>query len=163
MKKFLVESEEQKLKEKRRELSCNVIIKGLAEEGDEDDDSTLAKVTALLQEVVPDAEVEEAFRLGRRKDTAARVVKVVLDSKDTRNKILTSVKKHSKEANFKNIYVNADRPLADRQEAYRLRQKMKGLKEQHPNRSIYLRSGKLYMEDTVIDREQPLQNLFHSS
>ena len=65
MKNFLVESVKQRLKEKRRELSCNVIIKGLAEEGDEDDDSTLAKVTALLQEVAPDAEVEEAFRLGR--------------------------------------------------------------------------------------------------
>ena len=96
-------------------------------------------------------------------DEKTRVVKVVLDSKDTRNKILTSVKKHSKEAKLKNIYVNADRSFADKQEAYRLRQKMKALKEQNPNKSIYLRSGKLYMEDTVIDKEQPLQNLFPSS
>ena len=161
MKKFLVESENQKLKEKRRELSCNVIINGLAEEEDEDDDDTLEKVTVLLHKAIPDAEVEKAFRLGKRKNTP-RVVKVIFDSKETRNQVLTEVRKH-KDTFFKDIYVNADRPFADRQESFRLRKKLKTLKKQNPHQNLYIRRGKLYFDNIAIDEEQPLQQIFHSS
>ena len=161
VKKFLVESEDQRLKEKRKELSCNIIMNGLDEDENEDDNGTLEKVTELLHKAIPDAEVENAFRLGKRKDTP-RPIKIVLDDRQTRNQVLTEVRKH-KDTIFKDIYVNADRPFADRQEALRLRKKMKTLKEQSPHQNLYIRRGKLYSDDKVIDEEQPLKCLFPSS
>ena len=65
-----------------------------------------------------------------------------------------------KDSVFRDIYVDSDRPLFDRNEAYKLRQKLKQLRSDQPGKRIYIRQRKLLADDIEVGKKEPLKHAF---
>ena len=84
LQKALVNSEHDRLIEQRKSLSCNLILSGLPEATDEDNDLTKIKTSALLNKVVDNAVIVSAVRVGQKHDGRPRKIKIVTKSQDER-------------------------------------------------------------------------------
>ena len=64
-------------------------------------------------------------------------------------------------SHFQNsVFVNPDSSYLVQREEFRLRQMLKKLKEENPNRTLYIRSGRLYADDTEVDKVDVCDGLF---
>ena len=131
LKRLVVQSEERRLKEQRKSLISNIVMKGVAEESEESHDMTKRTTQRLLQSVLADVEVIKVERIGPNINRQPRMIKVELKTSDMRNKILRTAKNH-RESELKGIFIDADRTYLDRKEGNRLRHRMKELRTQHP-------------------------------
>ena len=57
------------------------------------------------------------------------------------------------------MYISPDMCPADRQENYRIRQKIKLLRVNHPGRRVYIKNNKLYSDDNIVDEVNPLKDI----
>lgn len=153
-----IKSEEQKLKAHRNELACNLIIRGVAEFLHEDKQKTMSVASELLSTVCSNIKLVKAERIGKPHHERPRIIKVTVGSKEIRNTILREAR-NKRETTFKDIYLDADRTPLDQKESYRLRQKQRDLRAQYPNSNIIIRRGKLLVDDTEVDCEQPLRHI----
>lgn len=151
--------QEDRLRDKRKEISCNLIVRGFAEEGEETGIQTKQKVSQLLQKAVPDANIVTAVRIGKPDPQRPRLVKITVDKFEARNSLLTECRRQRHGA-FRNIFVDPDRTLPDRKEAFRLRQRLRQLRLQHPEKDVQLKRSILTVDGLEVDREQPLRHVF---
>lgn len=161
LKKVIITLEERRLNDARKELSCNIVIRGISEFDDETESATLDKVNEILKHPFPDIKTIKAERIGRNNvnNSRNRAIKVKLESRKMRNTVLRNARNY-RESSLKNIFIDADRTFLDRKESYRLRQKMKDLRTQFPTKNIRIERGTLKMDDDDIDFEYPLRHLF---
>lgn len=161
LKKHLVESEGRRLKEARQELAQNVVITGLPEADSETTDQLAVKIDSVFSAV----KVEEVSssarsfcRVGR--PNGKRVIKITMKSRDHRNLLLSNARLLRNNPVFQGVYVGADRCYLDRQESARLRLRAKSMRSEFPNSEVRLTKGKLMLDGTVVDKEDPLSNIF---
>lgn len=159
LKHTVMQLEMDRLKEKRREIACNLILRGVDEENEKTEDQTKEKVTRLLKRAVPNCNVVKAVRIGKFNPRNPKIIKVTVDNFSEKISLLKECRK-LRDGVFHNIFVSPDRTPLDRMEDFRLRQKFKKLRTENPNSHIQLRGGRLLMDDVVIDHEEPLRHLF---
>ena len=104
-------------------------------------------------------------RLGRHDRSKTRPIKVSFTNAHTRNQVLFNRKRIWENDNvkklFRKIYINPDQTYLGRLEGKRLREKMIELKRSSPSpENVYIRSGKLYMDNKVVDQSNIKNQLF---
>jgi len=141
----------------------NLVISGVPEGrfriGKRELSSDLDKVAYMFEKAEIDAkpsDIAVTQRLGRMNDQRSRPLKVAFKDKENKFLVLNKRKLISQNEDLVNtfggkIFVNADNSFLVRKEEYRMRQKIKRLKTEHPNDRIYLRSGSLYHNTVIID------------
>ena len=144
--------------------NTNIIVAGLHEGDIMDDDvgelkgekkkvERLLKVMDVEAEVLAGIDTYEYTRIGQIKDNATRLVKVNVQSKETRDKILEKAPSlKDKNELWKKVYVKKDVHPVYSKETSRIYKKMKLLKEQNPEKEVKIFEGKLMMDGKVIDK-----------
>jgi hypothetical protein len=127
----------------------NLIISGYLEtKPDRLEDIKEILSTIAGQEIIP----KRVQRLGTSLNrTTPRQLLVVLADVEKRNAVLVKAKTLKDNIDFKGVYLNADEPPMTRKENARLRKKAYDYRKLHPNSKIYIKKGKLYMNEDVID------------
>ena len=161
LKVVMWKNKDERLKEQRRALSRNVILRGIPEEQGEGILDAKDVAERNLRNIDPEIEVEKAERIGKKIDHKPRLIKVILVDKDQRNHLLRLARRN-RESLPKGMYVDADRPFLDRKEAARLRERQRELRKNFPEKNVRILRGKLLVDDDEVDRENPLQYLFPS-
>ena len=150
----------------------NLIFMGIPESNVVFDDETLTndsdKISSLCNEISDDLNqysIQSCFRLGTKTGQKNRPIKVVFSDVSARNKILYSQKRLRENSSvvnsFGRIFVNKDSSFLMRREEVRLREAQKAERSKAPpNTKIYIRSGKLYKDDVVIDQVNIINQLF---
>ena len=100
-----------------------------------------------------------------RKNGYIRPLKTVFEEKDKKYELLNKRKVIANDDDVKTlfhnkIYVNPDSSVLVQKEEYRLRQKLKKIKNDESTAKWYIRSGVLYLNDEVIDRVDKKNQLF---
>ena len=156
--------------------NTNIIVAGLHEGDIKDDDvgelkGEKKKIERLLKVMDVEAKVlagidytlwidyyvltttYEYTRIGQIKDNATRLVKVNVQSKETRDKILEKAPSlKDKNELWKKVYVKKDVHPVYSKETSRIYKKMKLLKEKNPEKEVKIFEGKLMMDGKVIDK-----------
>lgn len=151
----------------------NVVIRGIPESSVPINDvvtltSDIAKVkfmNDLISEEAGPACIESVSRLGRKLPGKDRQLFVKFTKRSSRNDFLFKQKTFRQDEGLKRsfglIYVNRDSTFLVRQEEKRLRDKMKSMRPTlTSNDSFYLKSGKLHLNDSVIDSIDISNQLF---
>ena len=147
---------EQKEKE---EIKSNIMLFNLpeAEEGIENPEELDLKSTIdVLSYVDPDSNTKglnttTVFRLGKRKpgsDPAPRPVKIVLDSPESRSKILGKSKKLRSSQKYKKLGISADKTKKEQEEFKQLKQQCDQLRTNTGEDYIIFR-GKCVVRSTI--------------
>lgn len=161
IKSYIVNLETHRLKEERKALGNNVVIRGLTETKDETAQVTEAKVHELLNSINANINsFSKVERIGSNNNNNCRLIKVTANCRDDRNTILSKAKLLHKSNEYKRVFLNADRPLLDRKEAARLRALRKEITAQNPHANVKIERGKLFLDNAEIDKERPLRHLF---
>lgn len=160
LKSFLVSKEQEKLRETRASLSANFVISGLPESSNETPDNLSSSVDSLLGEINARVEAVSINRIGKKSGTKPRLVKVITKSKDDRNKVLHRSKDLRLDQRFKEVFIDPDRCRIDQREHLRLRNVVKTLRNDNPNKRVVLYKGEVLVDDKVYDFEQPLTHIF---
>lgn len=95
----------------------------------------------------------QPIRLGIKKDTIIRPVKIKFNNEKTKiNSIQSAITKmNASPDSFKNIYINYDQNYLFRSENKRLRNIRKELKAKYPNKIVRLIKGQVLLDNTVFD------------
>lgn len=161
-----LENHEKKLRER------NIIVSNVPES-----DITVAgqtitcdsdKVMALCEMADLDIDSNDVVtlqRLGKRQPNKNRPLMIQLDNKELKFKLLNKRKKISKDESIKQvfrdkIYVNPDSSYLMQKEEFRLRQKLRQLKNANPEIASYIRSGVLYSDGAVVDKADVRNQFF---
>jgi len=168
LEKTLLDCEYSRLLDKRRENACNIIMSGFPESEEENESNIERKTAEILQRINVDApsRIVSAVRIGRKFDHRPRKIKIVTKSLQDRNSFLRNSRlliNANAAAGGPNIYLDADRPLLDRKEAARLRDKAKKLRSECPGQVVKIFKGKLLLDGSIVDSEQPLRHILCSS
>ena len=158
----------------KREL--NLIFSGVPESDITVDDETFEnddeKIKYLCEEVISCWAFDSVWdsitscqRLGKKKNGHNRLIKVKFNDYDAKNSILRSQKAIRNNAkcveNFGLIYINKDSSLLMRNEEKRLRDALRQERRNaQPGTKCYIRSGKLFRNDDVIDQIDVANQLF---
>ena len=139
----------------------NIIVSGLSEETISDGGIDLRddkeKVNRLLDVMDIDASVPrdtlQISRIGQPNNSATRLVKVNVQSKESRDVILDKCRqlKHKNEPWCK-VYVKKDVHIVYAKENQRLNNRRKELREKNPDSDIKIVDGKLLIDQRVVDR-----------
>lgn len=126
------------------------------------------KVDVILKScntVLSSDDIMSYQRLGKRQSGKTRPLKITL--KSTENKYQLLNRRRSVATNetiqqlfHKRIYINCDSSFLVQKEEFRLRQRLKQLKSEEPGSSIYIRSGVLYLDNSIIDKIDVKNQLF---
>ena len=142
----------------------NIIIAGLqegdiVEEGVGELKDDKAKVKCLLKVMGVGADVQariqdfEYTRIGQSKENSTRLIKVNVQSKAVRDKILEkSPNLKGKSEFWKKVYVKKDVHPVYSKETSRIYRKMKTLKEENPTKDIKIQDGKLLVDGEMVDK-----------
>jgi hypothetical protein len=104
-------------------------------------------------------------RIGKRISDKPRPLKIELSNIDLKYRVLNNRKNISTNPEILNafhnkIFVNLDTSFLVRNEEFRLRKKLKELKNDDPLSSSYIRSGSLYSNGILIDKIDICKQLF---
>ena len=158
----LLKSEERRLTIERKALSRNLIVRGVNEGSEETTEKLQNTMCQLFSKIDPNVPIISAERIGRPVSARPRPIRLQLNNFKDRNLLLGESRKH-RNGVLLNIFLSTDRPYEDRKEAARLRQKMKQLKEKNPDHELKILRGKLLLDGTEIDRENPQVHLLENA
>ena len=160
IKGHVVSIEQDKLYEKRKELSKNFVISGLDEPENETADSLKEKVDDLLATLDSNIDTVSCSRVGKFSRSKSRMIKVITKDVKDRNMILSHAKNLRDSSLFRNVYINPDRCRIDRLEHNRLRSVVSVLRDTYPNKKVVFYKGKVLVDGEVHDYEKPLVHIF---
>ena len=163
---LIIESHEQKLR------ANNLILHNIPEQymrvGSETLCDDRAKLSVLNRSVgieIHSDDIVSIRRLGGKRPDKIRPLKIVL--KDAEKKFLFLNKRKSiassddlKRLFHNKIYVNSDTSILVRNEEYRLRQKLKEIKNSNPKLPSFIRSGVLYLDGEAVDKVDVKNQIF---
>ena len=124
------------------ELSRNIMMFNLPEE-EECDDRTVSEVFECLGEKPS----FEATRLGKKKDSSVRPVRVVMSSVRTVQTILSKSRKLRQTEKYNTVFLSPDRTVEERARQRELVQQLKKKASEEPQRKHYIKSGKIMSVD----------------
>ena len=99
-------------------------------------------------------------RLGKFGATGPRPIKIITSSREERNRLLQLSRDNRDKTFMKNVYFDSDKCALDRKEAARLRERARTLRQEHPEKKIFIKKGQLYCDSSVVDHEDPLRDMF---
>lgn len=104
-------------------------------------------------------------RLGKRQPNKSRPIKIEMKDVSQKYKFLNnrkniSINQDVREVFSNRIFVNADSSFLVQKEEFRLRQKLKEVKEDEPNVTAYIRAGCLYVDGHITDKVDIHNQLF---
>ena len=138
--------------EKERRANC-AIIYGIPEATDSTENLN-DKIIDILQKTEVYFNSSEVFpvRIGK-KGKNPRPVKITLKSEATKKEVVAKAReKFPKKPELKSIFINYDQSPLTRKENLRLREKMKSLRVEHPQKEIKISNGLLLMDGLVVDK-----------
>ena len=150
----------------------NLIFSGVPEGDIEIDDDCLdddkEKIEYLCNVISPDfleRSIESCSRLGKATKGRNRLITVKFNDMSERNSVLFSKRKIRNNSSclkyFGPVYINKDSSPLMRKEEKRLRDFMKNKRKNSPSDAkFYIKSGKLYCDDKVIDQIDISKQLF---
>lgn len=166
LKSCLVDAEKRRLADDRRARARNLVIRGLEEQDEEDSDDLIKSVRDVFRAVDVDDEeiqIKDVERIGKSTGTQYRLVKVVLSNVSQRNALLEKARLLRGKTNYNSIYFDCDRSFWDRKENARIRHRAKVLRAQNPEKSVRIHRGRLLLDGSEVDREDPLRLIFPSN
>lgn len=125
------------------ELTRNVMVFGLPEHTSEQLDSTLNEVFGQLDEKPK----FEAARLGKKKDSIVRPVRVVMASVHTAQRILGKSKNLRHFEQYKRVFLAPDRTAEERAKQRELVQQLKKKAEEEPEKRHFIKNGTILSSD----------------
>ncbi|MEL7309604.1 MAG: hypothetical protein AAGK05_18290, partial [Pseudomonadota bacterium] len=147
----------------------NIVISGVPEESLFIDNKEVTnddeKISCILNEVSPGLSYTSSNRLGRFLKGQQRPLCVSLRSVEDKLKVLRLKKNLGKSdhliKSFKQkVFVNPDKSYLARQEDKRLRDELMRRRRLDPDASIYIKSGKLFVDSKVVDEFHLSNQLF---
>jgi len=110
-------------------------------------------------------DVVSAYRVGKKTSNNARPLKVVLKNKELKHRALRKRKDVAQSSFLYNtfgvrVYINPDVSFLVQRELHRLRQSLKEIKTKDPESKVFIRSGALFLDGTVIDEVKVENQLF---
>jgi len=120
------------------DMSKNAIVYGLAETEHE---KLLEKVEEVLAEIGERPKLTNCCRVGTKKDTVIRPVKISLNSSDHVNQILRNAKLLHTKVGYSGIYICPDRTAAQRKADKQLWDQLKGKRKLEPEKDHRIRNG----------------------
>ena len=85
--------------------------------------------------------IENVHRIGKVVEGRNRLIRVILSSEDCKDRVLREARQLRNASEFKNVYVNPDLTLRQRQEGKRLREELKRRREL--GEDVVLRHGSI--------------------
>ena len=161
-----VESHETKLREN------NLIVHNISENDVLTDtgklESDIKKVEFLCETIRVDIDADDiasCFRLGKRRSSMPRPLKIVLKEKSDKYKLLNARNEISQNTKLskifgKRIFVNPDNSFLVQREEVRLRQESQHMKKDSLDASLYIRSGTLYYNNMAVDKIDITNQIF---
>ena len=125
------------------ELSRNVMVFGLPEEDSEQLERSVSEVFQQLGEKPS----FEAVRLGKKKDSAVRPVRVVMSSVLSAERILGKSRNLRHSEKHKKVFLSPDRTVEERAQHKDLVQQLKKKAEEEPQRKHFIKSGQVLSVD----------------
>ena len=120
------------------DMSKNAIVYGLAETEHE---KLLEKVEEVLAEIGERPKLTNCCRVGTKKDTVIRPVKISLNSSDHVNQIFRNAKLLHTKVGYSGIYICPDRTAAQRKADKQLWDQLKGKRKLEPEKDHRIRNG----------------------
>ena len=122
------------------ELSRNIMVFGLPEEAsDEELEGSVSQVLHHLGEKPR----FEAVRLGKKKDSAVRPVRVVLSSAHSAQTVLVKSRNLRHTDKYKRVFLSPDRTVEERERQRGLVLQLKKTKEEEPQSKHYIKHGQI--------------------
>ena len=143
---------------KRDKLGKNVIITGIPNDvvviNNIEYRSTEEKVNAVLGQIdvilsENDYEVKTMDTLEGR---STHITGLIFRNMETKKRLMKETRKLKDNEHFRTVYIKNDETKLARNENYRLRQKLRALRSDHPNAQLKLEKGKLIHNSTVVDK-----------
>lgn len=135
----------------------NVIITNLVENTEPVSDRMELKNLGKFLNIDLDSSVVSYRRLGKKHDDQPRPLLLELKSETCKFEFFTKAKDLRKEAKYSKIFIGPDLTPWEQKESKRLRDRLKNekTKPEHANKNIFIKSNKLFINDTVVDKIQP--------
>lgn len=144
----------------RKDLERNMIISGLSEPNAEiTDTEQINELLKIVDDKFQASTIDRFDRIGKQKP---RLLKITFKLKETKLSLVRNGKKLRDIEKYEGVYINSDQTKLDRAESRRLRIKRKELKAENPTKAVYIKAGCLIMDDTEIDRMNPINQLFRT-
>ena len=159
LKRYVWNSEKDKLQAIRKELASNLVISGPSESDFENSEELGGKVGKVLNFLDADLNKSTFRRVGRRVENKTRIVKVITGSVHERNRVLSKSRLLRNNPQFDKVYVDSDKCFLDRKELARLRGRARVLRNERPNSSVRLFRDKLFVDDDEVDHAEPLRHV----
>lgn len=163
LKKYIINLELSKLKDMRRSLSSNVILRGVPEEENESEGVLMEKVQDVCDAMSSSVKITQVERVGKKSQDRPRPIRAITGSRDERNSLLQKSRSLRNDSTFQNVYLDTDKCYLDRKESTRIRLKAKQLRLQNPLAIVKIRKGILLVDDEIVDAENPLNHVFPSN
>ena len=141
----------------------NIMVSGLSEDtitenavelsNDVEKVERLFEVMELDPTTISTVNTLQMSRIGQPNNSMARLLKINVNSKTSRDAILDKAKllKNRNEP-WKKVYVKKDVHIVYAKENQRLNKRRKELREKNPNSDVKILDGKLLLDDRVIDK-----------
>ena len=122
------------------ELSRNIMVFGLPEE--ENDGELDTSVSQVFQHLGEKPRFE-AVRLGKKKESAVRPVRVVLSSAHSAQSVLVKSRNLRHADKYKRVFLSPDRTVEERERQRGLVQQLKKKMEEEPQSKHYIKHGQI--------------------
>lgn len=138
--------------EQRQRRETNVVINGIPElqSGDQTEryNHDTEKCGMLLRELeISDSKIQKVFRIGKLNRDKGRLIKLVLDSRTTRDILLSKARNLQNSSSFNNVFVNKDRTMLEQLHDKSLREELRSRKKNNEDVVIY--RGKVCLKKDI--------------
>lgn len=122
-------------------------------------------IICSAQVKVEPTDVESLQRLGKRNDNKHRPLKITLSDTDAKFAFLNARKSISmndtlRQVFHNRVYVNTDNSFLRQKEEFRLRQRLKDLKNEKANSRSFIPCGALYLNGSIVGKVDVRNHLF---
>lgn len=161
-----LENHESKLRE--RNLLVNNVPEDNLSFGTETLESDSDKISFIITSAQVDADIDDVIdfqRLGKRTPNKHRPLRITLADKKVKFAFLNmrksiSMNKDLQQAFHNRVFINSDNSFLRQKEDYRLRERLRELKNDYPNSRSYIRAGALYQNGSIIDKVDVRNQIF---
>lgn len=146
---------------KRKDIAKNIIISGIPEDDDTDEETIPVKAKAVLERLdCLNCEIENYYRVGRSLMNKPRLLKVRFRHLSDKVKAVRNAMRLRSNKDFLGVYVNSDLTPEERLERKRLNDKARLLRIENPTSEVQMRRRNLLMDNQIIDCSMPHRSLF---
>lgn len=114
---------------------------------------------------IDDDDIAAVHRLGKKSSGRPRPLKVIMKERESKFQLLNKRREVAQSKSIAScfgnkVFINPDSSFLSQKEHFRLRQEAKRLRSEYPDDNIFLRSGSLYRNGSVVDKITVEKQLF---